>query len=90
MTPRSSAAIWSDVFCCDALDAPRTRLLDMPRVSLALGLALGALGLFWAGRESSHGLSAFSEHWWCPIPLVAIFLGVLLTVAGRMIRPMPS
>lgn len=27
------------------------------------------------GRERSHGLGAFSEHWWCPIPLVLIALG---------------
>lgn len=38
------------------------------------------LGIFWAGRESSHGLTAFWEHWWCPIPLALIVLGGLVVV----------
>ena len=33
-------------------------------------------GVFWAGRESSHRLTAFWEHWWCPIPLALIVLGL--------------
>jgi hypothetical protein len=56
----------------------------MARAGQMLGLVLGILGLFWAGRESSHGLSAFWEHWWCPLPLAAIFVGVLLSLAGRV------
>ena len=47
----------------------------MRRIGLWIGALLIFLGLFWAGRESSHGLSAFGEHWWCPIPLVAIVVG---------------
>ena len=35
-----------------------------------------------AGRESAHGLGAFSEQWWCPIPLLAIVLGLLTLAAG--------
>ena len=23
------------------------------------------VGLFWSGRESTHGFSAFWDHWWC-------------------------
>jgi len=34
------------------------------------------LGIFWSGRESSHGFGALWEHWWCPIPLVAILVGL--------------
>jgi hypothetical protein len=30
------------------------------------------LGVFWAGRESAHGLTALWEHWWCPIPLTLL------------------
>jgi hypothetical protein len=45
------------------------------RVSLVVGPALIVLGFFWAGRESSHGLAAFWEHWWCPLPLAMIALG---------------
>jgi hypothetical protein len=47
----------------------------MRRIGLWIGALLIFLGLFWAGRESSHGLRAFGEHWWCPIPLVAIVVG---------------
>jgi hypothetical protein len=45
------------------------------RFAQVAGLILVLLGVFWAGRESTHGLGAFSEHWWCPIPLVLIVLG---------------
>ena len=34
------------------------------------------MGLFWTGRESTHGLAAFAEHRWCPIPLALILLGL--------------
>ncbi len=40
------------------------------------GLSL-VLGIFWTGRESTHGLAAFWEHWWCPIPLALIVLGLV-------------
>ena len=33
------------------------------------------VGVFWSGRVSTHGLAAFHEHWWCPIPLVLIVVG---------------
>jgi hypothetical protein len=41
------------------------------------------LGLFWAGRESSHGLAAFWEHWWCPLPLAAIVIGLSALITAR-------
>jgi hypothetical protein len=41
-----------------------------------VGGLLVLVGIFWSGRESTHGLSALWEHWWCPIPLVAILVGV--------------
>jgi hypothetical protein len=33
-------------------------------------------GVFWLGRESTHGVHAFYEHWWCvgPFLLVGIAL----------------
>jgi hypothetical protein len=55
----------------------------MRRAGRVVGLSLLFLGLFWAGRESAHGLGAFSEQWWCPIPLLAIVLGLLTFAAGR-------
>ena len=41
------------------------------------------LGTFWAGRESTHGLGAFWEHWWCPIPLVLMLLGLAIVTTIR-------
>jgi len=49
----------------------------MRRAGQAVGGLLVLLGLFWAGRESDHGLAAFWEHWWCPIPLAAIVVGIV-------------
>ena len=40
-------------------------------------------GVFWAGRESFHGLTAFWEHWSCPIPLALILLGLAAVLAAR-------
>jgi hypothetical protein len=45
------------------------------------------VGVFWAGRESSHGLSAFSDHWWCPIPLGLMLVGA---VTFLLIRRSPE
>ena len=56
----------------------------MKRTSGLVGGTLLLLGLFWTGRESSHGLGAFWEHWWCPAPLFAVLLGLLVVVAGRL------
>ena len=56
----------------------------MRRVSQIAGAVVLLLGVFWAGRESSHGLGAFWEHWWCPIPLALIVVGLgFALVAGR-------
>jgi hypothetical protein len=63
----------------------------MRRISLIVGAVLLLLGVFWAGRESTHGLGAFWEHWWCPIPLVLIVVGLAglaFTLVPR--RPAPS
>jgi hypothetical protein len=63
----------------------------MRRISQIVGVVFLLLGVFWAGRESSHGLGAFWEHWWCPIPLALIVVGLVglgfALVAGR---PSPS
>jgi hypothetical protein len=45
------------------------------------------LGVFWAGRESTHGLAAFWEQWWCPIPLVVIVIGVASVIEAQVQRP---
>jgi hypothetical protein len=55
----------------------------MRRIGQVGGVILLLAGVFWAGRESSHGLSAFGEHWWCPIPLVLIVLGLAAVVVAR-------
>jgi hypothetical protein len=46
------------------------------RVAWIVGAVLGLLGVFWSGRESTHGMAAFWEHWWCPIPLVVVVVGI--------------
>jgi hypothetical protein len=56
-------------------------------VGLVLGGLFLVLGMFWAGRESDHGLAAFWEHWWCPVPLVIIVLGIAAVLAARPFRP---
>jgi hypothetical protein len=48
----------------------------MRRIGQVVGALFLLLGIFWAGRVSSHGLAAFGDHWWCPIPLVLIVLGL--------------
>jgi hypothetical protein len=53
------------------------------RIGEAVGVILLLAGVFWAGRESSHGLTAFGEHWWCPIPLVLIVLGLATVFVAR-------
>ena len=55
----------------------------MRRIGQVVGAILLLLGVFWAGRESSHGLTAFWEHWWCPIPLALIVLGLAAVLAAR-------
>jgi hypothetical protein len=60
----------------------------MRRVAQVIGTAFLLLGLFWAGRVSSHGVTAFWDHWWCPIPLALIVLGLVAVLVTR--RPSPS
>lgn len=48
----------------------------MRRVGYGLGIVLVLVGIFWSGRESTHGFGAFWEHWWCPLPVAAILLGL--------------
>ena len=54
----------------------------MRRAAQAMALSFLVLGLFVTGRESSHGLGALWEHWWCPLPLVAIVVsaGALIVI----------
>jgi hypothetical protein len=49
----------------------------MRRAGYAIGTLLILVGIFWSGRESTHGFGALWEHWWCPLPLVAILTGLL-------------
>jgi apolipoprotein N-acyltransferase len=61
----------------DGLDGssatPQNR--SVRRIGFSIGAILVLVGMFWAGRESSHGFGALWEHWWCPIPVVAIVVG---------------
>ena len=58
--------------------------MSLRRVVVVVGVVLVVLGVFWTGRESGHGsLSVFWEHWWCPIPLAIVVLGVASLVAAR-------
>lgn len=54
----------------------------MRRIGRAAGAILLLAGVFWAGRESTHGLGAFWEHWWCPVPLALIVLGLATILAA--------
>lgn len=45
------------------------------------------LGIFWTGRESAHGLTAFWEHWWCPIPPALTVLGLVMVITIRRSSP---
>jgi hypothetical protein len=57
------------------------------RAGQVLGVVFVLLGVFWAGRESGHGLAAFWEHWWCPIPLAVIVLGVASVITAHRLSP---
>jgi hypothetical protein len=63
----------------------------MRRISQIVGAVFLLLGVFWAGRVSAHGLGAFWEHWWGPIPLALIVVGLVgLGLALIARRPSPS
>jgi len=57
------------------------------RAGQVLGVVFVLLGVFWAGRESGHGIAAFWEHWWCPIPLAVIVLGVASVITAHRLSP---
>jgi hypothetical protein len=59
----------------------------MRRTGQAAGVVLLLLGVFWVGRETSHGLTALWEHWWCPIPLALILLGIAAVFMTRRLSP---
>jgi len=61
----------------------------MRRIGQIVGAVFLVLGVFWAGRESTHGLTAFWEHWWCPVPLALILIG-LAAVLLTWRRPSPT
>jgi len=50
--------------------------LSVRRIGVLIGAILVLVGVFWAGRESSHGFGALWEHWWCPTPIAAIVVGL--------------
>ena len=60
-------------------------LRGMRRSGPIAGAVVLLLGVFWAGRETAHGLTAFWDHWWCPIPLALILLG--LAALAATLRP---
>jgi len=59
----------------------------MRRIGQVVGAVLLVLGVFWAGRVSAHGLTAFWEHWWCPIPLALILVGLAAVLVTRRSSP---
>lgn len=59
----------------------------MKRVGLVLGAGFVLLGVFGAGYEGGHGLTAFWEHWWCPTPIVVIVLGVASMITAHRLGP---
>jgi hypothetical protein len=59
----------------------------MRRIGQVVGAAILLLGIFWAGRESANGFAAFWEHWWCPIPLALILLGLAAVLVARRSSP---
>jgi apolipoprotein N-acyltransferase len=76
------------------LDGPRRARGDaynrgVRRVGYLVGALLVLAGIFWSGRESSHGLGALWEHWWCPLPVVAIVVGLatMWLFARRLRQP---
>lgn len=63
-------------------------LLAMRRTGQIAGAVVVLLGVFCAGRESADGLTALWEHWWCPIPLALVVLGLAAVLVTR--RPSPA
>jgi uncharacterized integral membrane protein len=59
----------------------------MRRTWQVIGTVVLLLGVFWTGRESSHGLTAFWEHWWCPVPLALILAGLVGLLISRRTSP---
>ncbi len=59
----------------------------MRRIGQVSGGLFLVLGIFWTGRESTHGLAAFWEHWWCPIPLALMVLGLVAAITTRRASP---
>jgi hypothetical protein len=60
----------------------------MRRTGQVVGAVFLVLGVFWTGRVSDHGLTAFWEHWWCPIPLALILIGLAAVLVTW--RPSPT
>jgi hypothetical protein len=59
----------------------------MRRTGQVVGVVVLLLGVFWTGRESGHGVTALWEHWWCPIPLALIALGLAAALMSRRLSP---
>ena len=76
------------VFCTSCGRVRADSLQAMRRTGQVAGAAVLLLGVFWAGRETAHGLGAFWDHWWCPIPLALILLGLAALLVTR--RPSPT
>ena len=59
----------------------------MRRIGYGFGTLVVLVGIFWSGRESTHGFGALWEHWWCPLPVVAIVVGL---ATGWLVARSPS
>jgi hypothetical protein len=66
----------------------RNSIATMRRTGQVAAAVVLLLGVFWTGRETGHGLNALWEHWWCPIPLALILVGLAALLATR--RPTPT
>jgi hypothetical protein len=55
------------------------------RRRLARAGELGSWALGVSGQR--NGLAAFREHWWCPIPLAVMVLGVAGVIAAYRLSP---
>lgn len=60
----------------------------MRRIGYGAGTLLVLVGIFWSGRESGHGFGALWEHWWCPLPVAAVLLG--LAIGWLVARGQPT
>ena len=65
------------------LAAAQVRLGTMRRIGQVVGAIFLLLGGLLGWAREHHGLTAFWDHWWCPIPLALIVLGFAAVLVTR-------